>query len=141
MTSNGIHLDLEVGDVFFPLFSVSTPTSIVVYRWKRRFRSPPLQEHEEVVSSVIEIATNSGQALKFKKSVQVFLCHSAPDLAGYETVVKKLVDTKNNVWEDVDVTKDLQYQSGAFYLNVTPSPIHLYSNKTFLELATVDCKL
>ena len=141
MTSNGIHLDLEVGDVFFPPFSVSTPTSIVVYRWKRRFRSPPLQEHEEVVSSVIEIATNSGQALKFKKSVQVFLCHSAPDLAGYETVVKKLVDTKNNVWEDVDVTKDLQYQSGAFYLNVTPSPIHLYSSKRFLELATVDCKL
>ena len=141
MTSNGIHLDLEVGDVFFPPFSVSTPTSIVVYRWKRRFRSPPLHEHEEVVSSVIEIATNSGQALKFKKSVQVFLCHSAPDLAGYETVVKKLVDTKNNVWEDVDVTKDLQYQSGAFYLNVTPSPIHLYSSKRFLELATVDCKL
>ena len=141
MTSNGIHLDLEVGDVFFPPFSVSTPTSIMVYRWKRRFRSPPLQEHEEVVSSVIEIATNSGQALKFKKSVQVFLCHSAPDLAGYETVVKKLVDTKNNVWEDVDVTKDLQYQSGAFYLNVTPSPIHLYSNKRFLVLATVDCKL
>ena len=141
MTSNGIHLDLEVGDVFFPPFSVSTPTSIVVYRWKRRFRSSPLQEHEEVVSSVIEIATNSGQALKFKKSVQVFLCHSAPDLAGYETVVKKLVDTKNNVWEDVDVTKDLQYQSGAFYLNVTPSPIHLYSSKRFLELATVDCKL
>ena len=90
---------------------------------------------------MIEIATNSGQALKFKKSVQVFLCHSAPDLAGYETVVKKLVDTKNNVWEDVDVTKDLQYQSGAFYLNVTPSPIHLYSNRLFLELATVDCKL
>lgn len=143
MTSNGIHLDLEVGDVFFPPFSVSTPTSIVVYRWKRRFRSPPLQEHEEVVSSVIEIATNSGQALKFNNSVQVlvFLCHSAPDLAGYETVVKKLVDTKNNVWEDVQVTKDLQNQSGAFYLNITPSPIHLYSNKLFLELATVDCKL
>ena len=125
----------------FPPFSVSTPTSIVVYRWKRGARSPPLQDHEEVVSSVIEIATNGGQALKFNNSVQVFLCHSAPDLAGYEIVIKKLVDTKNNVWEDVDVTKDLQNQSGAFYLNITPSPIHLYSNKHFLELATVDCKL
>ena len=125
----------------FPPFSVYTPTSIVVYRWKRGARSPPLQEHEEVVSSVIEIATKSGQALKFNNSVQVFLCHSAPDLAGYEIVIKKLVDTKNNVWEDVDVTKDLQNQSGAFYLNITPSPIHLYSNNLFIELATVDCKL
>ena len=141
MTSNGIHLDLEVGDVFFPPFSVSTPTSIMVYRWKRGARSPPLQEHEEVVSSVIEIATNNNQALEFNNSVQVFLCHSAPDLAGYEIVIKKLVDAKNNVWEDVDVTKDLQNQSGAFYVDITLPPIHLYSNKHFFESTTVDCKL
>lgn len=88
----------------------------MVYRWKRRFRSPPLQEHEAVVSSVIEIATNTGQALEFNHSVQLFLCHSAPDLAGYEIVIKKLVDTKNNIWEDVDVTNDLQNESGAFPL-------------------------
>ena len=119
MTSNGMHLDPEEEGVFgmFPPFSVSTPTSIVVYRWKRRFRSPPLQEHEAIVSSVIEIATNSGQALKFNHSVQLFLCHSAPDLAGYEIVIKKLVDIKNNIWEDVDVTKDIQNESGACYLS------------------------
>ena len=73
------------------------------------------------MSSVIEIATNSGQALKFNHSVQLFLCHSAPDLAGYEIVIKKLVDTKNNIWEDVDVTKDLQNESGAFSLNIASS--------------------
>ena len=73
------------------------------------------------MSSVIEIATNSGSALKFNHSVQLFLCHSAPDLAGYEIVIKKLVDTKNNIWEDVDVTKDLQNESGAFSLNITSS--------------------
>ena len=123
LTSDGIHLNPEEEGVFFmfPPFSVSTPTSIVVYRWKRRFRSPPLQEHEAIVSSVIEIATNSGQALKFNHSVQLFLSHSAPDLAGYEIVIKKLVDTKNNIWEDVDVTKDLQNESGAFSLNITSS--------------------
>lgn len=114
-----MHLDPEEEGVFgmFPPFSVSTPTSIVVYRWKRGARSPPLQEHEAIVSSVIEITTNTGQALKFDHSVQLFLCHSAPDLAGYEIVIKKLVDIKNNIWEDVDVTKDIQNESGACYLS------------------------
>lgn len=93
------------------------------------------------MSSVIEIATNSSQALKFDHSVQLFLCHSAPDLAGYEIVIKKLVDTKNNIWEDVDLTKDLQNESGAFYVNITFPPIHLYSKKHFLALTTVECKL
>lgn len=130
MTSEGIHLDPEVGGVFFmfPPFSVSTPTSILVHRWKHEARSPPRQEHEEVVSSVIEITTNSGQALIFNAAVQLFLCHSAPDLAGYEVVIKKLVDTENNIWKDVDVTKDLRNQSGACYVNITLSPIYLYSS-------------
>ena len=129
MTSEGIHLDPEVGGVFFmfPPFSVSTPTSILVHRWKHEARSPPPQEQEEVVSSVIEITTNSGKALKFNVAVQLFLCHSAPDLAGYEVVIKKLVDIKNNIWEDVDVTKDLRNQSGACYVNITLPPIYLYS--------------
>ena len=112
----------------FPPSSVSTPTSILVHRWKHEARSPPLQEHEEVVSSVIEITTNSGQALKFNVAVQLFLCHSAPDLAGYEVVIKKLVDTKNNIWEDVDVTKDLRNQSGVCYVNIALPPIYLYSS-------------
>ena len=112
----------------FPPFSVSTPTSILVHRWKHEARSPPPQEQEEVVSSVIEITTNSGKALKFNIAVQLFLCHSAPDLAGYEVVIKKLVDTKNNIWEDVDVRKDLRNQSGACYVNITLPPIYLYSS-------------
>ena len=129
MTSEGIHLDPEEGGVFFvfPPFSVSTPASILVHRWKHKARSPPLQEHEEVVSSVIEITANSSQALKFNVAGQLFLCHSAPDLAGYEVVIKKLVDTKNNIWKDVDVTKDLRNQSGACYVNITLPPIYLYS--------------
>lgn len=116
LTGEKFQLDPEVGAVFlmFPPSSVSMPTSIVVYRWKYIARLPPLQEHEAVVSSVIEIATNSGQALKFNASVQLFLYHSAPDLAGYEVVIKKLVDTENNRWEDVHVTEDLRSQSGAY---------------------------
>ena len=116
MTGEKFQLDPEVGAVFlmFPPSSVSMPTSIVVYRWKYSARLPPLQEHEAVVSSVIEIATNSGQALKFNASVQLFLYHSAPDLAGYEVVIKKLVDAENNSWEDVHVTEDLRSQSGAY---------------------------
>ena len=97
----------------FPFNSVSVPTSIVVYKWKCTARSPPLHDHEAVVSEVIEIATNKGQEFKFNVAVQLFLCHSAPDLAGYEVVIKKQTDTENNIWEEVDGTEDLQNQSGA----------------------------
>ena len=92
---------------------MSVPTSIVVYKWKHTARSPPLHDHEAVVSNVIEIATNKDQGFKFNVAVQLFLCHSAPDLAGYEVVIKKQTDTENNIWEEVTGTEDLQDQSGA----------------------------
>ena len=90
----------------FPFNSVSVPTSIVVYKWKHTARSPPPHDHEVVVSNVIEIATNKGQAFKFNVAVQLFLCHSAPDLAGYEVVIKKQTDIENNIWEEVAGTEN-----------------------------------
>ena len=100
--------------MIFPPYSVSTPTSIVVYRWKCSARSPPCREYETVVSNVIEVATNKREALKFDVAVQLFLCHSAPDLAGYEVVIKKQIDIEKNIWEDMDTTEDLQNESGTF---------------------------
>ena len=91
---------------------MSEPTSIVAHRWKCSVRSPPLQEHESVVSNVIEISTTTGNELKFDAEVKLVLSHSAPDLQGYELVIKKLIDWKSNEWEEVDGTKALQCLKG-----------------------------
>ena len=92
---------------------MSQPTSIVAHRWKFSARSPPpLQEHESVVSNVIEISTTSGDELKFDAKVKLVLSHSAPDLRGYELVIKKLIDWESNEWEEVDGTKALQCLKG-----------------------------
>ena len=114
MTSEGAHWDLKVGAVHltFPPNAVSEPTSIVVYKWNRSACSPPLLEHEAVVSNVIEISTFSGQALEFNADVKLFLSHSAPDLQGYEVVIKRQFNKECNEWEDVNGTKDLRRLSG-----------------------------
>ena len=114
VTSGGAHWDLKLGAVHlvFPPNAVFKTTSIVVYKWKCSACSPPLQGHDAIVSNVIEIATNTGQALEFNAEVKLFLCHSAPDLLGYELVIKKQINQESNEWEDVDGTRDLRCHQG-----------------------------
>lgn len=114
VTSEGAHWDLKLGAVHltFSPDAVSEPTLIVVHRWKCSACSPPLQEHEAVVSSVIEISTNTNQTLEFNSEVKLVLSHSAPDLQGYELVIKKLNDKEGNEWEEVDGSEDIRRLSG-----------------------------
>ncbi|XP_078383042.1 uncharacterized protein LOC144665649 isoform X2 [Oculina patagonica] len=104
VTSEGVHWDLKEGAVHmtFPRDAVSEPTLIMVHKWKSRACSPQLQEHEAVVSNVIEISTGSDEALEFNADVKLVLSHSAPNLHGYELVVFKLADKEENEWQEVD---------------------------------------
>ena len=96
----------------FPRDAVSEPTVIEVHRWKSTACSPQLQEHEAVVSNVIEISTSSDEALEFKGEVKLTLSHSAADLHGYELLVLKLTNKETNEWEDVGGTEDFPNLSG-----------------------------
>ena len=105
LKQGGVHL------IFHPN-AVSEPTSIVVYRWKSSVCSPPLQEHEAIVSNVIELSSHDGQRLQFNAMVTLSLSHSAPELRGYEVVLKQQINKKTNEWEDVSGTKDLRCRQG-----------------------------
>ena len=96
----------------FPRDAVSAPTPIVVHRWKYSARSPPLQEHEAITSNVIELSSISGQDQRFNTNVKMSLSHSAPDLHGYELVIKRLIDKENNEWEDLDGTRNVRCRQG-----------------------------
>jgi len=85
----------------FPRGAVSEPTVIEVHKWKPTACSPQLQEHEAVVSNVIEISTRSDEVLEFEAEVKLTLSHSAADLHGYELVIFKLTNKETNEWEDV----------------------------------------
>ena len=95
---------------------MSEPTPIVVRRWKCSARSPQPQEHEAVVSNVLEISTITGDELEFNAEVNLVLSHSAPGLQGYELVIKRLIDWESNEWEEVDGTEDLRCWQG--FLNI-----------------------
>ena len=114
LTSEGTHWPLKRGGahIFFLPNAVSEPTPIVVHRWKYSARSPPLQEHEAVVSNVLEISTITGHELEFDAEAKLVLSHSAPGLQGYELVIKKLIDQESNEWEEVDGTEDLRCWQG-----------------------------
>ena len=114
LTSEGTHWVLKRGGahIFFRPDAVSEPTPIVVRRWKCSARSPPLQEHETVVSTVLEISTITGDELEFNAEVKLVLSHSAPGLQGYELVIKRLTDLESNEWEEVDGTEDLRCLQG-----------------------------
>ena len=96
----------------FPCDAVHEPAAIEVHRWKSIACSPPLQEHEAVVSNVTEISTSSNDALPFKAEVKLTLSHSAAYLHGYELVVSKLTNKDANEWEDVVGTEDIWSLSG-----------------------------
>ena len=93
---------------------MSEPTSIVVHRWKSIGRSPPLKEHESVVSNVLEISTITGDELEFGAAAKLVLSHSVPGLHGCELVIKKLIDQEINEWEEVDGTEELLCLQGFF---------------------------
>ena len=98
--------------MIFPPDAVSEPKPIVVHRWKYSACSPPLQEHEAITSNVIELSSVSDQDPKFNTKVKLWLSHSAPDLLGYELVIKRLIDKANNEWEDLDETRSVQCRQG-----------------------------
>ena len=115
MTSEGIHLDLYRWGVHltFPPGSVTESTTIMVHRWEYGACLPTLGEHEAVVSNVIEISTDKEvKALEFEDEVKLALSHSAPDLEGYELVVKKLLDAETNEWDEVDGCENIRGISG-----------------------------
>ena len=114
MTREGTRWALKLGAVnlIFHPNAVSEPTSIAVYRWKSSVGSPSLQEHEALVSNVIELSSHDGQRLKFSPMVTLSLSHSAPDLRGYEVVIKRQINKETNEWEDVSGTKNLRCRQG-----------------------------
>ena len=115
VTSNGFHLDLSVGAIHltFPPDTVAEPTRIMIYRWKYGTCLPQLNEHEAVVSDVIEISA----ATEDNSEVKLVLSHSAADLEGYELVLKRLADTEKNEWEEIAGCIDIRQGAGTdFYL-------------------------
>ena len=102
----------EAVHLIFPPNAVSERTSVVVYRWKSSVCSPPLQEHEALVSNVIELSSLDGQRLQFNTMVTLSLSHSAPELRGYEVVIKRQINRETNEWKDVSGTKDLRCRQG-----------------------------
>ena len=74
--------------------------------------SPPLQEHEALVSNVIEISSNSQEAFKFEAEVKMSLTHSSPGLHGYELVFYKRNDNETGAWEEVTDVEDFKTISG-----------------------------
>ncbi|XP_067047123.1 uncharacterized protein [Acropora muricata] len=121
VTSEGIHLDLYRWGVHltFPPGSVTESTTIMVHRWEYGACLPTLGEHEAVVSNVIEISTNKEvKALEFEDEVKLALSHSAPDLEGYELVVKKLLDAETNEWDEVDGCENIRGISGFSFSDI-----------------------
>ena len=114
LTSEGTYWVLKRwgARILFPPDAVSEPTPIVVRRWRYSARSPPLQEHESVVSNVLEISTITGDELEFNADVNLVLSHSAPGLQGYELVIKRLINWESNEWEEMDRTEDLRCWEG-----------------------------
>ena len=112
--SEGTSWALKLGAVhlIFPPNAVSERTPTVVYRWKYSVCSPPLQEHEAIVSNVIELSSHDGQQVHFNAMVTLSLSHSAPNLRGYEVVIQRQINKKTNEWEDLRGTKNLSCRQG-----------------------------
>ena len=114
LTSEDVHWNIKLGAVHlaFPRDAVSEPTLITVHRWKPTVLSPPLQEHEALVSNVIEISSNSREAFKFEAEVKMSFTHSSPGLHGYELVLYKRIDNETGAWEEVTDVEDFKTISG-----------------------------
>ena len=84
--------------------------------WNPRTLSPPIARDEILVSSVIELSHDDPPDLDHRESVEglsftVALLHSAPDLEGYEVVIKQLIDQENNEWKELK-TENTWHGSG-----------------------------
>ena len=108
-------MDLHEGAIHltFPPDTVAEPTDIMVYKWKYGAGLPRLNEHEALVSNVIEIsAAPEVEGLNFNSEVKVVLSHSAAGLEGYELVLKRLTDKEKNEWEETAGCDDIRQVSG-----------------------------
>ena len=114
VTPEGVHWNLLQDGVrlAFPCNAVSEPTLLVVHRWKPAIRSPPLQEHDIVVSDVIEFSKGGQETFEFKADVNLTFTHNAPDLLGYELVVFKLLNNDSIEWEEIAVIDNFHANSG-----------------------------
>ena len=88
--------------------------------WNPRTLSPPIARDEILVSSVIELSHDDPPDLDHRESVEglsftVALLHSAPDLEGYEVVIKQLTDRENNKWKELK-TENTWHGSGTVML-------------------------
>ena len=88
--------------------------------WNPRTISLPIASDEILVSSVIELSYDGPPNLDHRESDEelsftVALLHSAPDLEGYEVVIKQLTDQKNNEWKELK-TENIWHGSGNIML-------------------------
>lgn len=100
--------DILAACVIFPPNAVKT---LVMFRCMLRQSTvdfPPLKKHEALVSNIIvltcEDPLDSNFIGDFDEEVTVALSHSATNLAGYEMVIRELVDSDNNEWKDLETT-------------------------------------
>ena len=88
--------------------------------WTPAALSPLIGSNELLVSNVIELSHDGPPDLEFMEndsgSIDVALLHSASNFKGYEVVIKQLVDSEYNEWEDLE-TKNIWHSSGTEIIN------------------------
>ena len=99
--------------------------------WNPRTLSPPIASDEILVSSVIELSHDGPPDPEYRESVEgisftVALLHSAPDLEGYEVVIKQLIDQENNEWKELK-TENTWHGSGTVML-LTDAGMNTFMN-------------
>ena len=116
----GASIKLNSGAVQQPL-----PFTCRCLLWNPKTLSPPLASDEILVSSVIELSQDGPPDLEYRESVEVLsftvaLLHSAPNLEGYEVVIKQLTDQENNEWKELK-TENTWHGSGTVMLLLNAS--------------------
>ncbi|XP_068705812.1 uncharacterized protein [Montipora foliosa] len=97
--------------VIFPPDAVPEDRTLTLLRWNPHARCPPLLHHEAIVSDVIELsAVDNTGILHFNKAVTIVIPHCASNLKGYEVVIKTLVNSEANEWDDSVETEDVRTQ-------------------------------
>ena len=97
----GASIKLNSGAVQQPV-----PFTCTCSLWNPGTLSPPIASDEILVSSVIELSHDSPPDLEYRESVErlsftIALLQSAPNLEGYEVVIKQLIDQENNEWKEL----------------------------------------
>ncbi|XP_068705851.1 uncharacterized protein [Montipora foliosa] len=95
--------------VIFPSGAVSEDRILKLVRWNPRARCPPLLHQEDIVSDVIELSEVDSPSIQhFNEAVTIVIPHCASNLKGYEVVIKTLINSENNEWDDIVETEDLR---------------------------------